>query len=94
MQQQVSIDCHKLSLEFPKHRVSVNCTPTSAYVRETVVSTEEIMDQHEDVFPESIPEGILPLRKINPRIRLKPGVEIRTLQTYSVPEKHTAALRV
>jgi len=92
MQQQGSIDCHKLSLEFPKHRVSVNCTPTSEYVRAAVVSTEEIIDQHAEVFPESIPEGLPPLRKINHRIRLKPGVEVRTLPTYSVPERHTAAL--
>jgi len=33
MQQQASIDCYKLILEFPKHRVRVNCTPTSEYVR-------------------------------------------------------------
>jgi len=39
------------------------------------------MDQHADVFPESIPEGIPTVRKINDRIRLKPGVEVRTLLT-------------
>ena len=65
MQQQESIDCQKLTLEFPKHRVRVNCTTTSEYVRAAVVSTEEIIDQHADVFAESIPEGLLPRRKIN-----------------------------
>jgi len=92
MQQQASIDCHKLNLEFLKHRVRVNYTPTSEYVRAAVVSTEEIMNQHADMFPESISEGLRPLRKINYRIRLKPGVEGRTLPTNSVPERHTAAL--
>jgi len=57
-----------------------------------VVSTEEIMDEHADVFPESIPEGLPSTRKINHRIRLKPGVEVWTLPTYSVPEPPTAAL--
>jgi len=50
------------------------------------------MDQHADVFPESIPEGLPPLRKINHRIRLNLGVEVRTLLTYSVTEQHTVAL--
>jgi len=36
MQQEASIDCHKLTLEFPKHRVRVNCKPTSKYVRAAV----------------------------------------------------------
>jgi len=40
--QQASIDCHRLTLEFPIHRVRVNCTHTSDYVRAAVVSTEEI----------------------------------------------------
>ena len=92
MQQQALRDCHKLTLKFPKHRVRVNCTPTSEYVRAAVVSTEEIMDQHADLFPESIPEGLLPVSKINYWIRLKPGVEVWTLPTYSLPERHTAAL--
>jgi len=86
IQQQASKDCHKLTFEFLKHRVRVNCIPTSEYVRAAVVSTMEIMDQHADVFPELIPEGLLPLRKINHRIRLKPDVEVRILPTYSVLE--------
>ena len=92
MQQQASIDCHKLTLEFPKHRVRVNCTPTSDYVRAAAVSTEEILNQHADLFLESILEVLPPLRKINHRIRLKPGIDVRTLPTDSVPERHTAAL--
>jgi len=92
MQQQASIDCHRLAFKFPKHRVRVNCTPTSEYVRVAVVSTEEIMEQYAYVFPESIPEGLLPLRMTNHRIRLKLDAEARTLPTYSVPERYTAAL--
>jgi len=81
-----------LTVQFPRHRVRVNSIPTSEYVRAAVVYTEEIMDQHADVFPESIPEGLPPLRKIHHRIWLKQGVQLRTLPTYSVPERHTAAL--
>jgi len=50
------------------------------------------MEQHADGFRESIPEGLLPLRKIYDKIRLKPNAEARTLPTYSIPERHTAAL--
>jgi len=57
-----------------------------------VVSIAEIMDHHADLFPEPIPEGLPLLRKMNHMIRLKPALEVRTLQTYSVPERHTAAL--
>ena len=52
MQQQASIDCHKLTLEFPQPRVRVNSTPTTKYVRVVVVSTVEIMDEHSKIFPE------------------------------------------
>jgi len=92
MQQQASIDRHKLILEFPKHGGRVNCTSTSKYVRAVVVATEEMIDQHADLCPESILEGLPPLRKINHRNRLKPTAEARTLPTYSVPARHTAAL--
>jgi len=79
MQQQASIDCYKLTLEFPKHTVRVNCSSMGEYVRVAVVSTEKIIEQHAEVFPESILEsileGLLPLRKINHRIRLKSDAE-------------------
>ena len=44
------------------------------------------MDQHPAVFPEVIVEGLPPLRKINYEIRLKPGADLGTLPTYSIPE--------
>jgi hypothetical protein len=91
-QQGATIVCGNLTIDFPKHMVRVNCTPTSGLVRAAVVSTEQIMEQHADVFPDTMPEGLPPLRKINHRIRLKEGVEPKQLPTYSVPERHTAAL--
>jgi len=39
------------------------------------------------VFPEVIPDGLPPPRKINHEIRLKPGKELRNLATYSIPER-------
>ena len=45
------------------------------------------MGQHPEVFPEAIPEGLPPLRKINHEIRLIPGKKLRNLPTYSFPER-------
>jgi len=45
------------------------------------------MSQHPEVFPEAIPEGLPPLRKINHKIRLMPGKELRDLPTYSIAER-------
>ena len=45
------------------------------------------MNQHPEVFPEVIPEGLPPLRKINHEIRLKQGTDLGTLPTYSIPER-------
>jgi len=92
MQQQGAIDCQKLTVEFLKYRVRVNCTPTSKYVRVAIVSTEEIMEYHADGFSGSILEGLLPIRKMNHKIRLKKRVEASTLPTYSVPERYIATL--
>jgi len=50
------------------------------------------MDQHAEVFTESIQEGLQPLSKINHKTRLKPDAEARTLPTYSVPERNSGAL--
>ena len=44
------------------------------------------MDQHPEVYPEVIPDGLSPLRKINHEIRLKPEADLGTLLTYSIPE--------
>jgi len=45
------------------------------------------MGQHPEVFPEAIPEGLPPLRKINHEICLIPGMELRNLPTYSITER-------
>ena len=65
------IECGTLCIYFPEHKVRINCTPTSGYVRAAVVCTSDIMDQHPEVFPETIPEVLPPLRKINHKIRFK-----------------------
>jgi len=57
------------------------------HIRAAVVTTEDVMDQHPEVFPEAIPEGLPPLRKITHEIRLIPGKELRNLPTYSIPER-------
>ena len=67
-------------------------TPTSGYVRAAVASTSDIMDQHAEVFPETIPEVLPLLRKINHKIRFKPGAEQKTLPTYSIPERYVSEL--
>jgi hypothetical protein len=88
----VTIACGKLTIDFPKHKVRANCTPTSKLMRAAVVSTEEIMEQHAAVFPDTMPEGLPPFRKIKHRIRLKERVEPKQLPTYSQQERHPAAL--
>ena len=80
------IECGGLAIDFPKQGIRINCTPTSGNIRAVVLTTEDVMDQHPEVFPEVIPEGLPPLRKINHEIPLKPGVDLGTLPTYSIPE--------
>jgi len=86
-QQGAIIECGGLALDFPKFGIRINCTPTSGHIRAAVVTTEDVMSQHPKVFPEAIPEGLPPLRKINHEIPLIPGKELRNLPTYSIPER-------
>src|SRR6195952_3331546 len=86
-EQEAIIECSGLTIDFTKHGTRINCTPTSGHIRAAVITTEDIMSQHPDVFPEVIPEGLPPLRKINHEIRLIPGKELGTLPTYSIPER-------
>jgi len=86
-QQGAIIECGRLAIDFPKFGIMINCTPTSGHIRAAVVTTEDVMSQHAEVFPEAIPEGRPPLRKINHEIRLIPGEELRNLPTYSIPER-------
>ena len=80
------VECGGLAIDFPKYGIRINCTPTTEYIRAVVVTTEDVMNQHLVVFPEVIPERLPPLRKINHEIRLKPGTDLGTLPTYSIPE--------
>ena len=74
-------------INLPKPGIRINCTPTSGNIRAAVLNTEDVMDQHPEVFPEVIPEGLPPLRKINHEIRLKPGADLGSLPTYSIPAR-------
>jgi len=86
-QQGAIIKCAGLAIAFLKFGIRINCTPTSGHIRAAVITTEEVMDHHPEVFPEVIPEGLPPLRKINHKIRLIPlaGRKLRTLPTCSIP---------
>ena len=86
-QQGAIIECGGLAIDFPKYGIRINCTPTTGYIRAVVVTTEDVMNQYPEVFPEVIPEGPPPLRKINHEIRLKPGTDLGTLPTYSIAER-------
>ena len=55
------IECGGLAIDFPKQGIRINCTPTSGNIRAAVLTTEDVMDQHPEVFPEVIPEGLPPL---------------------------------
>jgi len=86
-QQGAIIEGGGLAIDFPKFGIRINCTPTSGHIRAAVINTEDVMGQHPEVFPEAIPEGLPPLRKINHVIRLIPGKELRNIPTYSIPER-------
>ena len=86
-QQGAIIECGGLANGFPKYEIRINCTPTSGNIRAVVVTTEEVINQHPEVFPEDIPEVLQWLRKIKHEIRLKPGIDLGTLPTYSIPER-------
>ena len=83
----VVIECGGLAIYVSKFRIRINCTPISGNVREPVVTTDKVMNQHQKVFLDVIPEGLPPLRNIKHEIRLKPGTDLGTLSTYSIPER-------
>jgi len=86
-QQGAIIECGGLAIDFPKFGIRINCTPTSGHIRAAVVTTEDVISQNPEVFPEAIPEGLPPLRKINHEIGLIQAKELRNLPTYSIPER-------
>jgi len=55
-QQGAIIECGGLAIDFAKFGIRIHCTPTSGHIRVAVVPTEDVMSQHPEVFPESIPE--------------------------------------
>ena len=86
-QQGAIIECGGLAIDFPKFGIRINCTPTSGHIRAAVVTTEDVISQNPEVFPDAIPEGLPPLRKINHEIGLIQAKELRNLPTYSIPER-------
>jgi len=87
LKQGAIIECGGLAIDFPKLGIRINCTPTSGHLRAAVITTEDVMGQHLEVFQEIIPEVLPLLRKINHEIHLTPGRELGTLRTYSIPER-------
>ena len=74
--QEAIIECGGREIDVRKHGLRINCRYTSGKIRAAGVTTEDLMNQHSDVFLEGIPEGQPPLRKINHEIRLKPAIEL------------------
>jgi len=81
------IECGELAIDLPTFEIRSNCRPISRHIRAAVVITEDVIGQHPEVFPQVIREGLPPLRKINHKIRLMPGTELRNLPTYSIAER-------
>ena len=81
------IECGGLGIDFPQFVIRINCTPPSGHVRAAVITTEDVMGQHTQVFQEAIPEGLPPLRKIKHEICLIPGKELSNSRIYSIPER-------
>jgi len=91
---QATIECGNSTILFPKHKVKVNCTPTSGLVRAAAIATtEEVMEMFPEVFPDPIPERLPPLREYNHRIQLKDKENLKTQPTFGVPEKYELKLK-
>ena len=86
-QQGAIIECGGLAIDFPKLGIRINCTPTRGHIRAAVITTEHVMGQHPELFPEAVPERLPPLRRIYHEIRLIPGKKLRNLPTYSIPAR-------
>jgi len=50
------IECGRLAIHFPKLVMRIKCTLTSCHIRAGVITTQDVMDQHTEVFPEVISE--------------------------------------
>jgi hypothetical protein len=61
-----------------------------AYIQE---ATERILQEYSDVFPESLPPGLPPLREVNHRIRLiDPDKKLRP-KVYTIPLRYEQQIR-
>ena len=50
-QQGAIIECGGLAIDYPQYGIRINHTPTSGNIRAAVVTTEDVMNQHPEVFP-------------------------------------------
>jgi len=62
-QQGAIIECRGLAIDFTKFGIRINCTPTNKHIKTTIITREEVMGQHPEVFPEAIREGLLHLER-------------------------------
>jgi len=85
--QEARIKCGGSAIDFPKFGIRINCTPTGRHIRAEVITTEDVIDQHPEMFAEVIPGGLPPLGKITHEIRLIPPMELGTLRTYGIPDE-------
>jgi len=69
------MECARLAIDFLKFGLKINCTPPSGHIQTAATTTEDLMDQDSEVFPELklIPEGLPHLRMIKHESRLIPG---------------------
>jgi len=91
---QATIECVNSMILFSKHKINVNCTPTSGLVRAAAIgTTEEVMEMFPEVFPDPIAERLPPLREYNHRIQLKDKENLKTQPTFGVPAKWELKLK-
>jgi hypothetical protein len=73
-----------------EYEVSASIGTDVEYIRE---ATERILKEYKDVFPESLPHGLPPLREVNHRIQLiDPNKKVRP-KVYSIPLKYEQQIR-
>jgi len=91
---QATIESGNLTILFSKHKVKVNCTPTSGLVRAAAIATtEEVMERFPEVFPDPIPGRLPPLREYNHQILLRDKEDLKTQPTLRVSEKYELKLK-
>jgi len=91
---QATIECGKSTILLPKHKVKVNCTPTSGLVRAAAIATTaEVLEMFPEVFPDPILERLRALREYNHRIQLEDKENLKTQPTFRVSEKYELKLK-